>query len=42
MRPKLAGWSGSPVIAAPPYPSGRANTPQPTPQYGQVVRTVGG
>ena len=31
-RPKLAGCSGSPVIVAPPMPSGLASTPQPTPQ----------
>ena len=31
-RPKLAGWSGSPAMAAPPLPSGVASTPQPTPQ----------
>src|SRR5215469_10592445 len=40
-RPKFAGWAGSPVTAAPPEPSACASTPQPTPQYGQVVRTVG-
>ena len=31
-RPKLAGCSGSPAMAAPPLPSGVASTPQPTPQ----------
>ena len=31
-RPKLAGCSPSPEIAAPPLPSGVASTPQPTPQ----------
>src|SRR5829696_6197965 len=39
-RPKFDGCSGSPSIAAPSSPSGRAITPQPTPQYGQVVRTT--
>src|ERR1700709_726848 len=39
-RPRLAGCSGSAAIAAPPPPSGVASTPQPTPQYGQVVRVV--
>src|SRR6202011_1758357 len=41
-RPRFAGWFGSPAITAPPRPSGLANTPQPTPQYGQVVRIAGG
>src|SRR5215475_9110271 len=40
-RPKFAGCAGSPAIVAPPRPSGRASTPQPTPQYGQVVRIAG-
>src|SRR5215831_9959965 len=40
-RPKFAGCAGSPAIMAPPRPSGRASTPQPTPQYGQVVRIAG-
>src|SRR5262245_15346570 len=40
-RPKFAGCDGSPEISAPPRPSGRASTPQPTPQYGHVVRTAG-
>ena len=31
---------GSPAIAAPPRAISLATTPQPTPQYGQVVRTV--
>src|SRR4029079_1394341 len=39
-RPALAGCLGSPLMAAPPLPSGVASTPQPTPQEGQVVRTV--
>ena len=39
--PKFAGCSGSPAIVAPPAPSGVASMPQPTPQYGQVVRTLG-
>src|SRR5215211_5580929 len=29
-------------MSAPPSPSGRARMPQPTPQYGHVVRTAGG
>src|SRR5829696_3022561 len=40
-RPRLEGCSGSPAVAAPPRPSGAASTPQPTPQYGHVVRTGG-
>src|SRR5262245_27836920 len=39
-RPEFAGCDGSPEISAPPRPSGRASTPQPTPQYGHVVRTA--
>jgi hypothetical protein len=30
--PRLAGWSGSPAISAPPRPSGLAMIPHPTPQ----------
>src|SRR5690554_649020 len=33
--PRLAGWSRSPATVVP----GAARTPQPTPQYGQVVAT---
>src|SRR5262249_51526789 len=40
IRPKLAGCSGSPAMAAPPRPSGVTINPQPTPQYGQVVRVA--
>src|SRR5215471_8973920 len=41
-RPKLAGCAGSPEIVALPCRSTAARMPQPTPQYGQVVRTAGG
>src|SRR5437660_10830555 len=41
-RPKLAGCAGSPEIVASPCRSTAARMPQPTPQYGQVVRTAGG
>src|SRR5450830_623313 len=40
--PKLAGWLLSPAIWMAPSGIGVADTPQPTPQYGQVVRTENG
>src|SRR5205823_14583134 len=38
-RPKLAGCSGSPRTVTAPEASLSAMTPQPTPQYGQLVFT---
>src|SRR5947199_9844130 len=38
-RPKLAGCSGSPRTVTAPAASLSAMTPQPTPQYGQLVFT---
>src|SRR5450830_1482455 len=41
-RPALAGWLLSPAMAMAPSGSGVAVTPQPTPQYGQVLLTARG
>src|SRR5689334_14223323 len=40
-RPKLAGWAASPATCKPRRGAAEPETPQPTPQYGQVVRTGG-